>query len=287
MNVLIIGGTGTLGHALVPRLLREGHNVTVFSREEIKQKKMASLYPECRYVLGDIRDYESLVPHCFGKTAVFHLAAMKHVDLAEVNLTECIKINLLGSMNVAKACLEAGVDYAVLSSTDKAVLPINAYGHCKALSERIFFDANGKGHTLFSVFRWGNVLGSRGSVLHAFTETLKKEKKVYITHFDMTRFWIHIEDAAAFMLSNYAFGNNNQVYIPPMKAAPLVALASATAQYLGVSDYKIESIPIRPGEKLHEWLDYHDPNFEMKSNNSEVYTDEELLGLVARTLDGK
>lgn len=286
MKVLIIGGTGTLGHALVPLLLKKHYEITILSREEIKQKKMESEYPECRYVLGDIRDYESIEPYILDCNALFHFAAMKHVDLAEKNLNECIKINLLGTMNIIKAANKShNLSYAAFSSTDKAVLPINAYGHCKALSEKLWLNANYKDRAeVFNVFRWGNVLGSRGSVLHSFVKTLKEEKKVYITDLSMTRFWIHIDDAAKFMLNNFEYSNNGNPYIPEMKAAPLIDLARMTAHYLGITNYKVERIPIRPGEKLHEWLDYHDPSDEMKSNNVPFYTDDELLALIERTL---
>jgi UDP-N-acetylglucosamine 4,6-dehydratase len=285
MRVLLIGGTGTLGNALTPKLLLSGHEVTIFSREEIKQKKMAAQYPGCKYVLGDVRDLESVTEACWDADVVFHLAAMKHVDLAETNLAECIKINLNGTLNVAKACRISEVSYAIFSSTDKAVLPINSYGYCKALSEKIWFDAGKKaGSAVYNVFRWGNVLGSRGSVLHAFVQTLKQERKVYITDLQMTRFWIHIDDAANFMLDNFKFGNDGNPYIPNMKAAALTDLARITAQYLGINDYKIIPIPVRPGEKIHEALDYHDPDFEFKSNTAPRYTDEEFMALVERTL---
>lgn len=285
MRVLLIGGTGTLGNALTPKLLLGGHDVTIFSREEIKQKKMQAVYPGCRYILGDVRDAESVTEACWDADAVFHLAAMKHVDLAETNLSECIKINLNGTLNVAKACRIGEVSYAVFSSTDKAVLPINSYGYCKALSEKIWFDAGRKAkNDVYSVFRWGNVLGSRGSVLHAFVDTLKRERKVYITDLNMTRFWIHIDDAANFMINNFKFGNDGNPYIPNMKAAALTDLAKVTAQYLGINDYKVIPIPVRPGEKIHESLDYQDPDFEFKSNTAPRYTDDELMALVGRTL---
>ena len=277
-TALLIGGTGTLGNALTPKLLALGYEVTILSREEIKQKKMMAEYPELKYALGDIRDYDSLEKHCYLKDVVFHLAAMKHVDMAEANLNECVKINLLGTMNVIKACRDAGA--AVFSSTDKAVLPINAYGMCKALSERLWFDAGEQ----FSVFRWGNVIGSRGSVLHSFVNSLKAERKVYITSMEMSRFWIHIDDAAHYMINNFKFSNHGQPYIPQMKAARIVDLARATANYLGINDYAVERIPIRAGEKIHEWLDYHDPETEWKSSTATQYSDEELARLVERTL---
>ncbi len=281
-EALVIGGTGSLGKALIPLLLKRGFGVSVLSREELKQKQLVSEFPAVKANLGDIRDYDSIAPHCLGKDVVFHLAAMKHVDMAEANIEESIKINLLGSLNVAKACLAGNVGYAALSSTDKAVLPINVYGMCKGLSEKLWQDYNKYQATSYSVFRWGNVLGSRGSVLHAFLKTLREEKCVYLTHPEMSRFWIHIDDVAKFMLDNYDELNGG-VHIPPMKGAPVVRLATITAQYLGIRKYDVKTMPMRPGEKIHEWLDYHDDEFQLKSCD-EQYSDEELFALVKRTL---
>ena len=284
MDALIIGGTGTLGHAVAPLLLAKGYHVSVISREELKQKKMRALYPEIKFILGDVRDYESIAIPMLGKDLVLHFAAMKHVDLAEENILESIKINLLGTQNVAKACYGGSVGQAVFSSTDKAVLPINVYGMCKGISERLWLDYNNHGATEYSVFRWGNVLGSRGSVIHAFKETLLKEKKAYITDMGMTRFWIHIDDAAKFLVDNVPFAPKDGVLIPPMKAAYVKDVARAVAAYLGIVDFSFVNIPIRPGEKLHESLDYHDPDKELKSSTAEHYTAAELYRLVERTL---
>lgn len=281
-SALIIGGTGTLGHALVPLLLAKGTKVTVLSREELKQKKMKQLYPEVKFVLGDVRDYDSLYPHCLGKEAVFHLAAMKHVEIAEENISESIKINLLGTQNVSLACRNAAVSFAIFSSTDKAVLPINVYGMCKAASERLWLDYNRNAEGLFSVFRWGNVIGSRGSVIHSFVSSLSEKNNVSVTHPKMTRFWIHIDDAARFMLNNYKEAG---VHIPPIKAATVLDVAEACALYLGVKDYKVNYIGVRPGEKLHECLDYDElENFNWSSNTAEPLSKEELYSLVERTL---
>lgn len=279
---LIIGGTGTLGRALIPLLTHKEFEITVLSREELKQKQLLSTFPRVKCVLGDIRDYESIDEHCFGKDLVFHLAAMKHVDMAEVNIEESIKINLLGTLNVAKACLKGHVGDAVFSSTDKAVLPINVYGMCKGLSEKLWQDYNKFNATNYSVFRWGNVIGSRGSVIHSFVKSLKDHRKVYITDLDMTRFWIHIDDAARFMVDAYD-DRAAPVKIPPMKGSPITKLAELTAQYLGIKNYSVIKSGTRPGEKIHECLDYHDGGFELHSNDN-LYTDEELFSLIARTL---
>lgn len=285
LKALLIGGTGTLGNALLPKLLKRGYIVSVLSRDELKQKNMKKKYPNVEFIIGDVRDRSSLDDAVFGCDVVFHLAAMKHVEVCEENIGEALKINLLGTQNVVDACLAGGVNYAVFSSTDKAVLPINTYGFCKGLSERLWHDANRKQACLFTVFRWGNVIGSRGSVVHAFKESIASEKKAYITDFDMTRFWIHIDDAASFMIDNYRYKNDNSVYIPPMKAAKVSKIARAVAIHLGVDDLKFEKIPIRAGEKMHEWLDFQDPDFEIKSNTCPQYSDDEILEIVARVLN--
>lgn len=283
-EALLIGGTGTLGHALTPILLSDGFNVTVISREELKQKQFKKKYPDARMVLADVRDYSSLVRHCIGKDAVFHLAAMKHVDMAEDHVEESIKINLLGSLNVAKACIEGNVGAAALSSTDKAVLPVNAYGMCKGLSEKYWQNCNEWSETTFNVFRWGNVLGSRGSVIHAFVETLTQEKKVYITDPEMTRFWIHIDDVARFMVDNHDNATEDCLFIPAMKAASVTRLAEITAQFLGIRNFEIKITNARKGEKIHESLDHMEGMYTVNSNEVEQFSDEELFKLIERTL---
>ncbi len=283
-DVLIIGGTGTLGTALIPRLKAKKFNITVLSREELKQKQLISNFPYVKTLLGDIRDYDSIERACYGKTVVFHLAAMKHVDMAEANIEESIKINLQGTLNVAKACLKGSVGFAHFSSTDKAVLPINVYGMCKGLSEKVWRDYNRFDSTRFNVFRWGNVIGSRGSVIHNFVKSLKEEGKVYITDTKMTRFWIHIDDVAKFLADEHDIYNQmTDALIPPMKGSTILRLAEMTAFYLGTK-FKVEKIPVRPGEKIHECLDYHDGLARWDSDH-EAYTDQELLDLIARTLE--
>jgi UDP-N-acetylglucosamine 4,6-dehydratase len=237
-----------------------------------------------KFVLGDIRDYDSLKPHFWGKSLVFHLAAMKHVDMAEANPEESIKINVLGTVNVAKAAMEASVPYCVFSSTDKAVLPINVYGMCKGISERYLLSLNeAQSITRFSVFRWGNVLGSRGSVIHAFAKTLREANTVYITDFRMTRFWVEIGSVARFMLERFDTDEaRTEVQIPPMRGAKVTRIADLTARHLGFANYKIKAAGIRPGEKLHECiLSSHDHC--VRSDNVGEYSDEELLEMIQRT----
>lgn len=285
MNYLIVGGTGTLGTAVIRALLKRNRKtvITVFSRDELKQKKTKELFPTVNCVLGDIRDLASLQTACRGKDVVFHFAALKHVEVAEANPEECIKTNVFGTINVARACLDNGVKYCVFSSTDKAVLAINTYGMSKAISEKYLHQMNSYGITHFSVFRWGNVLGSRGSVIHSFIDSLKKNKTVYITDTKMTRFWIHIDDAVRYMLDNFDDAPADRPLIPSMKAAPVVQLARLTADHLGMANYKVEISGVRPGEKFHECI-LSDHERCVRSDNHVQYNDEELTSLIARTI---
>ena len=282
-QVLIIGGTGTLGKAVVELLLQEKkYQITILSREELKQKKMKERFPECKYVLGDVRDPSSLESHVLGKEVVFNFAAMKHVELAEANPEESIKINLIGTLNVAKACIQAGVQWCVFSSTDKAVLPINVYGMCKGISERYLLHLNEEQSvTTFTVFRWGNVLGSRGSVIHSFLKSLREKNEVHITDPRMSRFWIDIYDAARFILNEYDAEPHNAVKIPPIKSSKILRLAECCARFLGISNFKINYSGIRAGEKLHEVM-YSSHDHCMRSDTCNEYDDRELMEMIER-----
>lgn len=283
MRYLVIGGTGTLGKAVIAKLYKKNENadITIYSRDELKQKQVQALYPKLNCIIGDVRDSSALIVASANMDAIFHFAALKHIEIAEANPEECIKTNVLGTINVARCATVNGVSDVVFSSTDKAVLPINTYGFSKAISEKYLLDLNSKSNTHFSVFRWGNVLGSRGSVIHSFVETLKKEKKLYITDPKMTRFWIDIDDAAEFILSEYRHAE--RIMIPNMKAARVVKLAEMTARYLGITDYTMHYTGIRPGEKYHEVL-WSDHDHCIRSDTIEDYSDEELLDLIDRTM---
>lgn len=282
MKVVVLGGTGTLGRALTERLLEDpGNEVVCFSRCELKQKQMEADFrrnPRLSFKVGDIRDARGLARALRGVDAVFACAALKHVDTLEANPEESVKTNILGTINIADACEQGGVKYCAFSSTDKAVEPINVYGMSKGISERILLARNG-GQTRFSVFRWGNVLFSRGAALHKFFETLEKERTAYVTDLEMTRFWIRIEDAISFMLANYQTAQG--VQIPPIKAAPVTDIIRAIAEVLGIGadGYAIRVIGVRPGEKLHETLDVG-----MRSDAWVRFGDGELTNLIAETL---
>jgi UDP-N-acetylglucosamine 4,6-dehydratase len=253
MKALILGGTGTLGQELARQLLEQNVEVTVFSRCELKQKTMAGglLGGQIRYILGDIRDPQALRAAMVGQYVVFHCAALKHVDTLEINPEESIKTNVIGTMNVADAAIAEKVRYVVFSSTDKAVFPVNAYGMSKGLSEKILLRRNRtQTTTQFSVFRWGNVVGSRGSVIPMFAQTLQTQGKAFITHPEMTRFWIRIEDAVRFMIARYRSADG--VMIPPMKAARVTDVVASVIRVLRLKEAKIEMVGVRPGEKIHE-----------------------------------
>lgn len=271
--IVIFGGTGTLGHALAKQLKHE--QVTIISRCELKQKNMAKLYPQFRYIVGDVRDdhWKSMVK----PTEVFNLAAMKHVDVAESNVAYCYDVNFNGTKNTCDWAVSLGVPYNFMS-TDKAVLPINAYGASKFMAEKYVI------HKMRNVFKWGNILGSRGSVLHLFKESLLKNKKVYITCEEMTRFFMHIDDAATFMLERRNDGCG--VHIPEMGAAKIVDLARCVAQYLNIPAFEIEITGIRPGEKIHEVL-HTGHDWCMRSDDDGIrYSYEDLYSLVVRAFNG-
>ena len=282
--ILLFGGTGTLGHALAKIIDQSGYECTVISRCELRQKAMHELYPKFHYILGDIASDEWKRQMKSRPYVLFNLAALKHVDIAENNVESCIRVNVKGTINSAEWAMDTGVPHYVFSSTDKAVLPINTYGYAKGISEKYLYSMQGKRHTDFSVFRWGNVLGSRGSVLHAFKASLERENKVYITEPQMTRFWIHIDDVAAFMWERKLTPcQSDTPHIPEMKAASILDLAHATAKVLGKPNYKIEIVGIRPGEKIHECL-YSGHDRCINSNTAPQYSMEELEDLVRRAL---
>lgn len=282
MKIVIVGGTGTLGNALVEALT--GHELVVFSRDELKQQQMKAKWPGIRYVIGDIRDKMSLRPVVAGADVVFHVAALKHVDVLEQNPTEAIKTNVLGTINVAEACMEGGVRHVVFSSTDKAVTPINTYGMTKAISERYLLNLNAQqDRTRFSVFRWANVMGSRGSVVHTFAASLRESGEVKITDPRMTRFWLHINDAVRFMLDHYENASLTEVMIPRMKSSTVLELAEATRKAVGVDKMAVSFCGIRPGEKIHETM-FSSHDYCLRSDTAERYTEDELVDLIRRSI---
>jgi UDP-N-acetylglucosamine 4,6-dehydratase/5-epimerase len=254
-SVLITGGTGSLGKSLVEFLLKETkvRRIAIFSRDELKQQHLRVKLQDdqrLRWFLGDVRDLDRLKRALHGVDFVIHAAALKQVDTGEYNPMEFIKTNVLGSQNVIDASIDAGVKRVVALSTDKASSPINLYGATKLTADKLFVAANnysfGYG-TTFSVVRYGNVMGSRGSVIPFFREIATQGKPLPITDFRMTRFWISIESAVKFVIDSLEMMTGGELYVPKIPSMKIIDLAHAVAP--GV---KLEEIGMRPGEKLHE-----------------------------------
>ena len=254
-SILITGGTGSLGKSLVEFLLKETtvRRIAIFSRDELKQQRLRIQFqddPRLRWFLGDVRDLERLKRAFHGVDYVIHAAALKQVDTGEYNPMEFIKTNVLGSQNVIDASIDAGVKRVVALSTDKASSPINLYGATKLTADKLFVAANNYSisyGTTFSVVRYGNVMGSRGSVIPFFQEIAAQGKSLPITDLRMTRFWISIESAIKFVIDSLEMMTGGELYVPKIPSMKITDLALAIAP-----DAKLVEIGMRPGEKLHE-----------------------------------
>lgn len=254
-NILITGGTGSFGKQYTKTLLKnyKPNRIVIFSRDELKQFEMSQVFSDSsmRYFLGDVRDYNRTVQAMEGIDYVIHAAAMKQVPAAEYNPMECIKTNIYGAENVIKAAIENRVQKVIALSTDKAANPINLYGATKLASDKLFVAANnmvGKNPTRFSVVRYGNVVGSRGSVVPFFQKLLQEGKtSLPITHPEMTRFWITLQQGVDFVLKNFARMQGGEIFVPKIPSMRVVDLATSIAPELETA-----IIGIRPGEKLHE-----------------------------------
>ena len=256
-SILITGGTGSLGKALTKRIYEkfpEIKRLVIFSRDEQKQFKMAQEYPidkykSIRYFIGDVRDKERLIRAMYDIDYVIHAAAMKHVHLAEYNPTECIKTNINGAENVIYASLEANVSRVVALSTDKACAPINLYGATKLTSDKLFVAANnisGNNDIRFSVVRYGNVMGSNGSVIPFFIKK-KKEGILPITDINMTRFNISLDGGVDMVLHALEHAWGGEIFVPKIPSYKITDVATAIAPNI-----KHKIVGVRPGEKIHE-----------------------------------
>ena len=258
-SILITGGTGSFGKSFLSYLLKNSFpfsRIIIFSRDEFKQFELSKLFPEnkfpnIRLFIGDVRDKSRLELALNDVDYVIHAAALKHVPIAEYNPFEAIKTNIIGSQNLIEACLTSNVKKVIALSTDKAAAPLNLYGATKLCSEKLFVAANnikGKKDITFSVLRYGNVLGSRGSVIPEFFKQ-KESGKLFITHEEMTRFSISLDQCvnmALFSLSNSIGG---EIFVPKISSFKIVDLAKVIAPY-----GKLKFIGIRPGEKIYEEL---------------------------------
>ena len=256
-TLLITGGTGSFGKQFVRTLLgrHEPKKVIIYSRDELKQFEMEQdFHHACmRYFIGDVRDRDRLVQAMKGVDYVIHAAALKQVPAAEYNPMECIKTNIHGAENVIQAAIANQVDKVIALSTDKAANPINLYGATKLASDKLFVAANnvvGFDRTRFSVVRYGNVVGSRGSVVPFFRKRLAEGcDHLPITDVRMTRFWITLQQGADFVLKNFQRMHGGEIFVPRIPSVKVVDLATAMAPGLPQ-----QTIGIRPGEKLHETM---------------------------------
>ncbi len=254
-NILITGGTGSFGHMFVKTILEnyKPKKLIIYSRDELKQFEMQKKFvnPVMRYFLGDVRDKERLNQALSGVDFVVHAAALKQVPAAEYNPMECVKTNVYGAENVINACILNKVNKVIALSTDKAANPINLYGACKLASDKLFVAANnisGNDNIKFSVVRYGNVVGSRGSVVPFFKGLLAKGEKVLpITDENMTRFWITLKSGVNFVIKGFERMHGGEIFVPKIPSVKIVDLARSLN-----SDIKIKFIGIRPGEKIHE-----------------------------------
>jgi UDP-N-acetylglucosamine 4,6-dehydratase/5-epimerase len=255
-SILVTGGTGSFGKKFVEIMLRDYHpqRLVVFSRDELKQHEMRTSgfdHPSMRYFIGDVRDVERLKRALAGVTVVVHAAALKQVPACEYNPFEAIQTNIMGGRNVIDAAIDQGVRRILALSTDKAVNPINLYGATKLCAEKVFVQANayaGAKNTRFSCARYGNVVGSRGSVIPIFLEQ-RRRGKITITDPRMTRFWLTLEQGVKFVIRCLEQMHGGEIFVPKIPSMRLLDLAETIAP-----GCQVETIGIRPGEKLHEVL---------------------------------
>jgi len=254
-QILLTGGTGSFGRAFVRRLLNEPatERIVVFSRDELKQYEMAAEFrdPRVRFFIGDVRDRDRLMRAMTGIDTVVHAAALKHVPIAEYNPFECIKTNVHGAMNVIDCAIDRKVDRVVALSTDKAAMPINLYGASKLVSDKLFVSGQayvGSGNTRFSVVRYGNVMGSRGSVIPFFIKQ-RETGVIPVTDRRMTRFWITLDRGVDLVMMAARTARGGEIFVPKIPSMRIMDLVEAIAP-----DCRTVDVGIRPGEKLHELM---------------------------------
>jgi len=258
-KILITGGTGSLGKALTKKILKtDVDTIRIFSRDELKQIEMQSSMDDdrLRFFIGDVRDKERLMRALEDIDIVIHTAALKQVPTAEYNPFEAVKTNVYGSQNLIDCCLDNHIEIALAIGTDKAVSPLNTYGATKMLMERLFVSANnykGKSKTKFLCVRYGNVLGSRGSLLPIILSQIKNNEEITITDPTMTRFNISMNQALELIFRVLKNGKGGEVFIPKLKAYRVKEMIEAIMESTNANN-KERKIPVRPGEKFHEML---------------------------------
>ncbi|MFD3259378.1 UDP-N-acetylglucosamine 4,6-dehydratase family protein [Paenibacillus lentus] len=266
-KILIVGGTGTIGQSLLQEILKDNPEVVrLFSRDEFKQFQLQQEYKEytnIRYLIGDVRDYNRLERAMQDIDYVFHTAAMKHVPACEYNPFEAVQTNVLGTQNVIQAALACNVKKVIFTSTDKAISPTNTYGASKLMAERLITAAQyqaGSKQTKFAAVRFGNVMGSRGSVIPLFRWQIENKRKITITNKQMTRFMMSLEEATELTLKAAQLARGGEIFVLKMPIIRLNDLANIiidnTSMYLGINSdsVEIEEMGLRPGEKMYEEL---------------------------------
>jgi len=252
-RILITGGTGSFGKYITRKLLNyQPEEIRILSRGEDKQYQMQKEFdsPIIRFFIGDVRDYKRLLDVTKDIDIIYHAAALKQVHMIESHPYEAVKTNVIGTWNVRQVAKELGVEKVILISTDKAVKPVNAYGMTKALSEKIFTSEGSSSSTKFAVVRYGNVIGSTGSVIPFFKKLIEEEKPLPITDTKMTRFLITLEQSINLVIYATEQTKGGEIFIPKLPACKIVDLV----EVMGGKGYKMQVIGIRPGEKIHECL---------------------------------
>lgn len=257
-NLLITGGTGSFGNAVLRRFLDSDlREIRIFSRDEKKQDDMRKKYnsPKLKFYIGDVRDYQSVLNAVRGVDFIYHAAALKQVPSCEFHPMEAVKTNVLGTENVLEAAINCGVQRVVCLSTDKAVYPINAMGISKAMMEKVIVaKSRSSNATVISATRYGNVMASRGSVIPLFTNQIRAGQPITITDPAMTRFMMTLDDAVDLVLYAFEHGNPGEIFVQKAPAATIETLAKALTDLLGVPNHPINVIGTRHGEKLFEVL---------------------------------
>lgn len=255
-SILVTGGTGSFGQTFAARVAALGAaRVRIFSRDEDKQVRMMRAFPDFEYVLGDVRDKDRVRLATRGMDIVFHAAALKHVPNAERHPYEAFQTNVMGSHQLAEACIENDVSIAIGLSTDKAVKPVNAMGMSKAMMEKLFCSRNLQRdvNTRFCCTRYGNILGSRGSVVPLFLHRIARGEPLQVTHPEMTRFLMDVEESVDLVLHALEHARGGELFVKKAPACSIELLAKAVLAMMG-SDLPTEIVGVRPGEKMHEVL---------------------------------
>lgn len=257
-SLLITGGTGSFGNAVLKRFLDSGvREIRVFSRDEKKQDDMRKRYnnPKLKFYIGDVRDYQSVLNAVRGVEYIYHAAALKQVPSCEFYPLEAVKTNVLGTENVLEAAISCSVKRVVCLSTDKAVYPINAMGISKAMMEKVVVArSRGSNSTVICATRYGNVMASRGSVIPLFVDQIRSGKPLSVTDPNMTRFMMTLDDAVNLVLYAFEHSNPGEIFVQKAPAATIETLATALTELMGVPDHEIRVIGTRHGEKLYEAL---------------------------------